>query len=260
MSATISTAAPSTSLDKALYLLDTLCLHGRASIKTLAQATGYPAPTVHRLLATLVRNGYVQHEAASREYALGLKFLEFGARVRGDLRLASLVMPAMRELMELSGETVNLVVFEHYEAIYVEQVVNPRSMLPMFTRIGARMPLYSSGVGKAYLAAQDENFVRTYCQSVARERKTSHTIVEEDALLQELHSIRRQGYAVDDEEMEYGVRCAAALIRQSARVVMGSISISGPAARISQERLAQLGVQVRRAAEEISMGLGWRMG
>ena len=247
-----------TSLDKALLLLDSLCLHGRAGIKTLAQATGYPAPTVHRLLGSLVRHGYVSHDAHSRDYSLGLKFLELGARVRGDLRLASLAMPAMRELMELSGETVNLVVFEHDEAIYVEQVVNPRSMLPMFTRIGARMPLYSSGVGKAYLAAQDEDFVNAYCQSSVRQAKTSRTLTDAGDLQEDLRRIRQQGYAVDDEEMEYGVRCVAALIRQSPRVVLGAISISGPVARMTPEHLARLGVQVRRAAEEISTGLGFR--
>lgn len=246
-----------TSLDKALCVLDALCQHGQAGIKTLAQATGYPSPTVHRMLAALVRNNYVAHDEASHQYTLGLKFLEFGARVRADIRLASLAMPAMRELMELSGETVNLVVFEHYEAIYVEQVVNPRSMLPMFTRIGARMPLYCSGVGKAYLAAQDEGFVRTYCREVSRQAQTSHTLVEEDALREAVRNARHQGYAVDDEEMEYGVRCVAALIRQSSRVIMGALSISGPAARISQEKLAQLGVQVRRAAGELSAGLGY---
>lgn len=246
-----------TSLDKALRVLDALCLHGQAGIKTLSRATGYPSPTVHRLLATLVRNRYVAHDEASRQYTLGLKFLEFGARVRADIRLASLAMPAMRELMELSGETVNLVVFEHYEAIYVEQVVNPRSMLPMFTRIGARMPLYCSGVGKVYLAAQDDDFVQGYCRDVPRQRQTSHTLVEEERLLEAVRFARHHGYAMDDEEMEYGVRCVAALIRQSSRVIMGALSISGPAARISQEKLTQLGVQVRRAADELSAGLGY---
>lgn len=246
-----------TSLDKALQVLDALCQQGRAGIKTLTRATGYPAPTVHRLLAALVRNHYVTHDPVTREYTLGLKFLELGARVRADIRLASLAMPAMRELMELSGETVNLVVFEHYEAIYVEQVVNPRSMLPMFTRIGARMPLYCSGVGKAYLAAQDEDFVHAYCRDVARTRQTSHTLVDEDALLEDVRRVRHLGYAVDDEEMEYGVRCAAALICQSPRVVLGGLSVSGPAARITRPMLDQLGVQVRRAAREISTGLGF---
>lgn len=246
-----------TSLDKALRVLDALCLHGQTGIKTLARDTGYPSPTVHRLLAALVRNNYVSHDEASHQYTLGLKFLEFGARVRADMRLASLAMPAMRELMELSGETVNLVLFEHYEAIYVEQVVNPRSMLPMFTRIGARMPLYCSGVGKAYLAVQDEHFVQAYCRDVPRQRQTSHTIVDEAALLEAIRRSGQQGYAVDDEEMEYGVRCVAALIRQSSRVVMGALSISGPAARISQEKMTQLGIQVRRAAGELSAGLGF---
>ena len=247
-----------TSLDKALRILDVLCQPGQCSIKQMAQVSGFPAPTIHRLLQILVRNNFVTHHTRTKDYALSLKHLEFGARARADLQLASLVMPALRELMELSGETVNLVVFEHYEAIYVEQVVNPRSMLPMFTRIGARTPLYCSGVGKAYLAIQDTDFVREYCESVPFEKKTQHTCVHAEDLMLELESIKHLGYAIDNEEMEYGVRCVAALIRQSPRVVVGSISISGPAARISTEKLKQLGVQVRRAAQEISTGLGFK--
>lgn len=247
-----------TSLDKALRLLDIISQHGRAGITGLARASGYPAPTVHRLLGALVRNGYVSHDSETREYFLALKFLELGARVRNDISLASLAMPAMRELMELSGETVNLVMFEHQEAVYVEQIVNPRSMLLMFTRIGARAPLFCSGVGKAYLAAQDDAFLNDYCAVVERVPRTRRTIVEETALRQEILRIRRQGYAVDDEEMEYGVRCVAALIRRGRDIVLGGISISGPTARVTPEQLPHLGLQVRRAAEEISDGLSGR--
>lgn len=246
-----------TSLDKALGLIDLLCKEGKASIKTLSRLSGLPAPTVHRLLAVLARNNFVRHDPTSRDYALAVKFLEFGARVRGDLPLASLAMPAMRELMEISGETVNLVVFEHDEAIYVEQVVNPRAMLLMFTRIGARIPLYCSGVGKAYLAAQSLAFVNAYFARVERPQRTSHTIVDKAALHAELQHIRQVGYAVDHEEMEYGVRCASALIRQSQDVILGALSVSGPIARVTPETVDRLGLQVRRAAEEISRGLGY---
>lgn len=246
-----------TSLDKALNLLDILCQHGRASIKTLSRVSSYPAPTVHRLLSVLTNKGYVIHDPQSREYSLGIKFLELGARVRQDIRLAPLVMPAMRELMELSGETVNLVMFEQNEAIYVEQIVNPRSMMLMFTRIGARVPLYCSGVGKAYLAIQEDVALQEYLNAVPRIQHTEHTFADEAALREELQRTRERGYAIDNEEMAYGVRCAAALIRQSRTVVLGCISVSGPAGRVSLERLPELGLHVRRAAEEISHGLGF---
>lgn len=245
-----------TSLDKALGLLDILCKEGKASIKSLANLSGLPAPTVHRLLAVLARNNFVRHNPSTRSYSLAMKFLEFGAKVRGDLPLASLAMPAMRELMEISGETVNLVVFEHEEAIYVEQVVNPRAMLLMFTHIGARIPLYCSGVGKAYLAAQPAAFVQEYLHKVQRVRRTAHTLIDDASLYAALEQVRQQGYALDHEEMEYGVRCASALIRQSREVVLGALSVSGPIARVTEENVHRLGLQVRRAAEEISRGLG----
>lgn len=245
------------SLEKALGLLDLLCLEGKASIKTLAGLSNMPAPTVHRLLAVLVRKGFVHHNPSARDYALSMKFLELGARVRRDLPLASLAMPAMRELMEISGETVNLVIFEHDEAIYAEQVVNPRSMMHMFTRIGARIPLYCSGVGKAYLAVQSAEYVAAYLARVDLRKRTAHTLTAPDDFYAALHDIRQQGYALDHEEMEYGVRCASALIRQSQDVILGALSVSGPIARVTLENIHHLGLQVRRAAEDISRGLGY---
>lgn len=246
------------SLEKALSLIDLLGAEGKASIKTLSQLSALPAPTVHRLLAALTRKGFVHHNPTARDYALSMKFLELGARVRRDLPLASLAMPAMRELMEISGETVNLVLFEHDDAIYAEQVVNPRSMLLMFTRIGARIPLYCSGVGKAYLAAQSLTFVNDYLARVDLRKRTSHTIIAPDDFYAALHDIRQQGYALDHEEMEYGVRCASALIRQSQDVILGALSVSGPIARVTKENVHHLGLQVRRAAEDISRGLGYK--
>ena len=203
-----------TSLDKALSIIDALGRHGRAGIKTLAQATGFPPPTVHRLLAVLAQSSYVRQDPQTKEYLLSVKLLELGAKVRGQLDLIALARPFMKEISESSGETVNLVVFDHFEAVYVEQESNTRTMLRMFTRVGARVPLYCSGVGKAYLAAQDEAKALEYFAGQAKTRHTDRTIVDSDTFRGELAMIRRRGYAVDNEEMEAGVCCAAALIRQ----------------------------------------------
>ena len=246
-----------TSLDKALRVLDALGRQGRSGVKSLSLETGFPPPTVHRLLASLARGGYVRQEPASKEYMLALKFLELGSRVRNDLNLVSLARPAMRDVMELSGETVNLVVFDNFEAVYVDQVANPQSMLRMFTQVGARVPLYCSGAGKAYLAAQPEQDVLDYFRLADKKRHTSQTILDEAVLLAELAKVRQRGYAMDNEEMEYGVRCVAVLIRQYRGHPAGALSISGPSSRLTLERIPALGPQLRRVAEDIGQQLGF---
>ncbi|WP_243358820.1 IclR family transcriptional regulator [Fundidesulfovibrio terrae] len=251
------THAP-TSLDKALALLDGLGRLGRAGIKALSEETSIPAPTVHRLLGVLGRSGYVRQDPDSRQYHLSLKLLELGAKVRTGLDLAAAARPLMRELAESTRETVNLVVFDNQEAVYVEQESGARSMLRMFTRVGARVALYCSGVGKAFLAAGSDEAALDYLAGVEAVRHTPRTIVAPEALLDELARIRRHGYAVDDEEMEEGVRCVAALILRASGEPAGAMSLSGPSARLTPERLPELGLTLARAAEAISAELGWR--
>ncbi|MBI4804582.1 MAG: IclR family transcriptional regulator [Desulfovibrio sp.] len=246
-----------TSLDKALTLIDALGRRGRAGIKNLAQATGFPPPTVHRLLGVLAQKSYVRQDPQTKEYLLSVKLLELGAKVRGQLDLITLARPFMKEIMETSGETVNLVVFDNFEAVYVEQEANTRAMLRMFTRVGARVPLYCSGVGKAYLAAQDEAKAMEYFVAQHKTRHTDRTIVDKQAFLDELGTIRGQGYAVDNEEMEAGVRCAAALIRQFKGQVAGAMSISGPSARLTLEKVAEMGLALKRVTGLISAEMGF---
>lgn len=245
-----------TSLDKALAILDTLGARSRAGVKELAQQTGMPPSTIHRLLATLARCGYVRQDPATKQYHLSLKLLELGAKVRIDLDIVVAARPHMRRLMEKSGETVNLVMFDAGEAVYVEQEANTRAMLRMFTRVGARVPLYCSGVGKAFLAWLGDEAALEYFIKVDKKRHTQGTIMEPDGLLQELRTIRQTGYAVDDEEMEAGVRCVAALIFQAGPAVAGAMSISGPSARLPSERLPELANLLLDASRTVSAQLG----
>jgi DNA-binding IclR family transcriptional regulator len=250
--------SPATSLDKALAILDALGRLGRGGIKALSEATSIPSPTVHRLLGVLGKSGYVRQDPDSRQYHLSLKLLELGAKVRTGLDLTAAARPFMRELAESTRETVNLVVFDASEAVYVEQESGARSMLRMFTRVGARVALYCSGVGKAFLAAGSDEAARAYLAGITPVRHTSRTIADPGAMLPELARIRHQGYAVDDEEMEEGVRCVAALILRAGGEPAGAVSLSGPSARLTPERLPELGLTLARAAQAISQELGWR--
>jgi len=245
-----------TSLEKALALLDALAARGSAGVAELSRGTGMPPPTVHRLLTVLAAARYVRQETGSRNYRLSIKLLELGARVRAELDLADAARPVMQVLAGETGEAVNLVVFDNGEAVYVEQECATSSMLRLFTRVGARVPLACSGVGKAYLASLDPAQALALFEAAPRTARTPRTILTPDVFREELERARRQGYAVDDEEMETGVRCVAALIRRTGGLAAGALSVSGPSARLTPGAIPGLGLRVARAAADISALLG----
>ena len=243
-----------TSLVKAFQILELLAQSGSMGLNAISSQIGYPASTVHRILATLGHMGYIRQEPATRLYAVSLKMLELTQGLREDLDIISVARPVMREAMEATGETVNLVVFENLEAVYVEQVNNTRSLLRMFTKVGARVPLYCSGVGKAYLANQPREKTLDYLAATKLTPLTPKTIVDRTELLAELERVQESGFARDREEIESGVACVAAAIWH-AGLVVGGLSISGPSTRVTDQSAGRLGLEVVRAADKISKGL-----
>ena len=247
-----------TSLEKGLRLVEVIAKLKSVGLRELAGESGLPPSTVHRLLGVLAASHFLTQDAESKKYRLSFKFLELGAVVREDLDVISVARPHMSALVKATSETVNLVFFDTAEVIYVDQVSNPNSLLRMFTRVGARAPLHCTGVGKARLAVMPDELVSEYWRSAKKQPYTVNTITDETTLKKELKAIREIGYAVDNEEMEMGVRCSACLIRQHRAVIAGGISISGPSSRLTRDRMTSLGKLVRETADRITTDLGYR--
>jgi DNA-binding IclR family transcriptional regulator len=185
---------------------------------------------------------------------LSLKCLEISARIKDNLQIITAARPVMQKLMERAGETVNLVCFEDMEAVYVDQISNTKSLLRMFTRVGARVPLHSSGVGKAFLAGRPPAEALDYFRSAKKVRYTENSLVKEDEFLRDIEKTRTRGYAVDREEFEDGVGCIAVVITQKGAVA-GAMSISGPSSRLFGASTAQLAAEVVRSAAVVSQRL-----
>jgi len=243
--------ADETSLDKALNVLETIAQAGDARLSTLAEATGYPLATLHRILKVLVRRRYVRQDSATRKYMLSLKCLDIFSKVKDNLEIITVARPVMQKLMERAGETVNLVCFEDREAVYVDQISNTKSLLRMFTRVGARVPLHSSGVGKAFLAARPPAEALEYFRNAKKVRYTENSLVKEEAFLRDIEETRTRGFAVDREEFEDGVGCIAVVITQKGEVA-GAMSISGPSSRLFGAGTTQLAAEVVRSAAAVS--------
>lgn len=243
--------AQETSLDKALNVLEMIAQAGDTRLSTLAAATGYPPATIHRILGALARRRYVRQDPGTKTYMLGLKCLDISSRLKDDLPIITAARPVLQKLVEYTGETANLVCFENMEAVYIDQISNTKSLLRMFTRVGARVPLHSSGVGKAFLAGRPREEVLDYFRNAKRVRYTKNSLVREKEFFRDLEETRKRGYAVDREEFEDGVGCIAAVITQNDEVA-GAMSISGPSSRLLGVNTGKLAAEVVRSAAAIS--------
>ncbi|MFY9779281.1 MAG: IclR family transcriptional regulator [Candidatus Baltobacteraceae bacterium] len=244
------------SVDRTLDVLESLASRrGATGISELAQLVGLHVSTVHRLLATLVDRGYVRQDPESSRYHLGSRIfmLASAADVHLDLRLVA--RPYLERLMRNSGETANLVTMSEREVVYLDQVASMH-LVKMFTPPGMRAPLYCTGTGKLLLAYKPAAFVESVL-SAPMKRFTAKTIVSRTALESELSAIRKNGFAVDDEEMEEGVRCLAVPIFDRRRQCVGALSVSGPATRLTPERVHKLASTARAVADELSRQLGF---
>lgn len=246
-----------TSLEKALRVVDAVAKARSVGLRELAAEVKFPPSTVHRLLTILTASHYLTQDPDTKKYRLSLKFVELGAATREDLDVIRVARPHMTSLMEATSETVNLALFDGAATVYVDQVANSNSFLRMFTRVGTRVPLHCTGVGKACLADLPNEFLLEYWRTTEKKRYTEKTITDEPRLKTDLQVIRRLGYAVDDEEMEIGVRCVASAIRQDRGNVIAAMSISGPSSRLTASRVSLVGELVRHTAGQISADLGY---
>ncbi|MBE0602425.1 MAG: IclR family transcriptional regulator [Deltaproteobacteria bacterium] len=212
---------------------------------------------VFRILATLQSRNYIEQNKSNDNYKLGIKCLELGQTFihqRGLLKQAKTIL---RELAEMTGETSYLSFLRGNEVVYLD-AVEGTSTVRVISRVGLHMPLHATAAGKALVAFEsEEDLAKRFSGELRRYTKTTKTELSE--LIEDLGNVRKQGYATDFEEFEDGLRCLAAPIRDYTRKVIGAVSVSGPAHRISEERInGVISTEVVRAATTLSSRLGFR--
>jgi IclR family acetate operon transcriptional repressor len=244
-------------LSRGLAVLEALAAtDAGATLTGLAAKLHLPAPTAHRLLATLEAAGYVQQNA-NGEYRVGVRAFRVGSAFLDHRNLVVQAYPHLKDLMDQSGETANLAVIESGEAVFVEQV-QCRELMRMSAKLGARAPMHASGVGKAMLAAMDPRGASAALGRAELPRYTARTIVSPAQLARELAAIRERGYSIDDEEHALGLRCVASAVLDENGAPWAAVSLAGPVTRLTPERIAALGALVRSTARDLTDVLGGR--
>ncbi len=247
------------SLSRALSILNTLAdSDGGFSLSDLALTVGLAPSTTHRLLTTLQNERYVAFDAERRVWNVGVQAFQTGNAFLKTRDLVSLARPLMRRLMETSGETVNLGIFDHGEVIYLAQV-ECLKLMRAITRPGGRVPMHCSGIGKALLAWISDREVNSILHARGLQRITSTTIDTPAKLREDLEKIRARGFSFDDEENGIGLRCVASVVFDENGMPLAGISLSGPTARLKDERIQILGASVVEAAVRITQAMGGRI-
>jgi IclR family acetate operon transcriptional repressor len=241
-------------LDRGLALLELLADRpdGLAFTEAVDSLPGVPGVTVHRLLRTLVGLGFVRDDGDGARYQLGGRFMHLAGRsLHQRTQLRSIAKPFLQELVDRTGETANLATLDGTEASFLDQVQSQRMV-----RAGTflRSPLHCSGTGKSLLAFQDGDTADEIIRRLPFGQLTEHTLTEVERLRAELARVRRQGYSVDDEEMEIGTRCIAAPVVVDGAAV-AAISIAGPTTRITADQVRPLSTIVRDVAERLSVSV-----
>jgi len=238
------------SVHRALDVLEALSASGgTASLSDLAAACGLPVPTLHRLASTLADRGYLR-QAPDRRYSLGSRLVPLGADAHA--LLGERALPVLRQLADQAGESANLAVLTAGRAEYVAQAPG-RHTMRIFTEVGNRVALHCTGVGKALLAAVPPAQAAKLITAAPLAARTAATITEPAALQTEIKLIRERGYALDEGEMEIGVRCVAVAIPGTPPM---AVSVSGPAARMTDDLVTDLVSALTAAARQLSRQFG----
>ncbi|HTO48846.1 MAG TPA: IclR family transcriptional regulator [Burkholderiales bacterium] len=241
-------------IERMMRLLDVLAQSPDAVSLKLASGKAELHPsTAHRILTALVRDRMVER-VDQGSYRLGMRLLELGNLVKSRISVREHALPFMRELHAATGEAVNLSVRRDDEIVYIERTSSGRSLMRVVNIIGARAPLHITAVGKLFLLEDGAEGLKTYAERTALPAFTKNTIHALPALEKELDRVRRQGYAIDNEEAELGVRCIGAGIRDDTGALVAGLSISSPAERMKPGWAAM----VKDTAEKISRAIGYR--
>ncbi len=226
------------------------------SMTEIAEETGLNKSTAFRVAHTLDVLGYLKRDPDTKRYRPALRVLRLGFSVLNSLEMVQVAQPYLKALSAQSGKTTNMTVRDRAEIVYVARI-KVQQVLAVDLQLGSRLPVYCTSMGKAQLIDFSKDDLVELLGPGPYEDMGPNTITTLEGLASELDQIRRDGYAINDEELAIGLRSVAAPVRARGRKVVAAINISIPSARASREEMEEmLAPMVVETAQEISLLLG----
>jgi IclR family KDG regulon transcriptional repressor len=243
-------------VSEALEILQYLARRaGEHGIRDLSTALGISPATMYRLLKTLEAAGFVQQNEATEKYSIGIKAVQLGVSALGELDITSVAPPHINALVRETGESAFLAVLDEGEIVYMVKQEGHHSIRTT-AKLGSRRPLHCTGLGKVFLSAMTNVDAADLLRAKGMPAMTGNTITDPATLLEQLSEIREKAYAVDREEIEEGLACVAAPVRNFRGDVVAAVSVAGPIQRVlpKEELFAR---RITETAHDISVGLGF---
>ncbi len=240
------------SLARGLFIIDSL-MNTQSAMSTteLAEQLGVDKSTASRLIGTLQNYGYVQQDKNSRSLVPGKRLHSIGWQLSNRYALRERAKPYLDALVEETDECAHIGVYASGKALVTDDIQSENSLLRVVGNTGRLIYLHNTAVGKALIAFGDFPLPVEFPQTMPK------TICSHDELAENLGQVRHLGYAIDDEENEFGVRCIASPVFNSVGITIASIGISGPTVRITADQLDYYGRIVRDVAIRLSADLGF---
>ena len=244
-------------LDRVVAILDSFRNEkSQLGVTELGKKLGLHKSTVHRLLEALMSYRLITQDSESEKYSLGLKLFELGSRAVACFDVHEKSKAVLEQLVAETGETAHLCILDEKQVLYLEKFESAKT-LRIPSRVGLRNPSYCTAVGKALLAYRPDELDILF-KAKALKKYTENTITDPAKLRQELALVRERGFSVDNEEIEVGLRCVGAGVRDYTGRVIAAISIAGPSVRITDDKIPSLAESVKRAANSLSKKMGYR--
>lgn len=245
------------SVDRALRVMMCFATVGpELTSDEIGAAVGLHKSTVYRMLATLEASQFVERSPDGEIYRLGAASVLLGTTALGEMDLPRVARPHLQSLMRSTGETVHLVVLNGGSGLVIDKIDSERSVR-MTSSIGYRSPLHCTGAGKVLLAHMPPAEIEAFLAEDELPSYTAQTITDPEILCQQVEQIRREGYAMDDQENEPGLRCLAAPVHDYSGSVIASVSVSGPSSRMGCDALPLLQNVLLEHTGAISRELGY---
>jgi IclR family acetate operon transcriptional repressor len=249
-------AATGGTLGKGLAVLQLVAEQGAVTVAEVGRGVGLSRSSAYRLVDRLRAGGYLQEAASAGLYRLGPRVVPIGLAALNQMDVMDVAPARLLKLAEAAGETVNLAVPERDQMVFIYQAEGPGAV-KVTAHLGTRRPLNCSSLGKALLASLPPGELEERLPTLRLVALTPNSIVDADALRAELEATTRRGYSIDDEEVEAGVACFGAAIRDYTGRPIAAISIAGPAERMPGKR-AEVTASLLAAADDISRRLGYQ--
>ena len=244
------------SINKALEIFEVfLKSDDELSINDVSKLSGINSGTVHRITSILVNRGYVIQPKRRGKYSLSTaKVVEFARIVQHKLKIKHIASPHLRELSQTVDEAVAMANLLGHVAFNIV-IINPDHIVNLRPD-SATLSLYSTGLGKIFLAFMSDKEFEEYTQKVTFKPRTPNTVVNVKDLKKQLKQIRRDGVAFEDEEHELGIKTVSAPVRDWENNVAAAISVVGPSVRMTKEKMLEVAPIVKNYASKISRAMG----